>query len=127
PFMVATALARGADGLVTFCDDTLRDPDIRQLASFVRVEEKNGPTGRSIVDGGEVLIEGPGLAETLTASGIRPLSTDELEVLAHEKFERYSSGFLSEGQVSEAQDLVRDLAKLGDIKALAQTTSGIKS
>ncbi|HEY1622865.1 MAG TPA: MmgE/PrpD family protein [Streptosporangiaceae bacterium] len=127
PFMVATTLASGADGLVTLSAETLTDAAIGQLARRVRIEERSGPTGRSIADGGEILIEGSGSTEVLTASGVRRLTTDELEVLARRKFFRYSSGILSEAQASGVEDLVRNLTKLDDIQTLAQTISESES
>lgn len=127
PFTVAAAIVRGGVSLDTFTEESIRDPQILEMAQRVEATVDPGIEARygreiapEIVEvrttGGETHVR---LVEHVRGSPHAPMSFDEVK----EKFRRctaYSAKPVPMENVEEFLGAVTELEKLGDVSSLIE-------
>ncbi|MCK4400307.1 MmgE/PrpD family protein [Candidatus Bathyarchaeota archaeon] len=127
PFTVAAAIVRGGVSIDTFTEESIRDPEILEMAQRVEATVDPGIEARygreiapEIVEvrttGGETHVR---LVEHVRGSPHAPMSFDEVK----EKFRRctaYSAKPVPMENVEEFLGAVSELEKLGDVSSLIE-------
>jgi len=120
PFSVAVALCRDATDPRVFSEETLWDPQVRDLAGRVELAVDEGKLDRPAGPAAEVSLTISGTSHKFAAATWKgaprnPYTFDEVT----EKFRRYAAPYLPPESVDEIARTVGALERLGDVAELA--------
>ena len=121
PFSVSVALCRDIANPLVYSEETLQDPQIRELAKSVELAtdgERFGVPGGPVA---EVSLNIAGAAHSFDVTDWKgaptnPCSYDEIA----EKFRRYAASCIPQGRTEEIIQKVRSLEDVGDVAGLAR-------